>query len=60
MTLLEQMQEIETAKNNIKHSLELKGKNPNDDIRTYSAIINSMDGDVPSSTNIKIIILIPK
>lgn len=56
MTLLEQMQEIETAKNNIKHSLELKGKNPNDDIRTYSAIINSMDGDVPSSTNIKIII----
>lgn len=56
MTLLEQMQEIETAKNNIKHSLELKGKNPNDDIRTYSAIINSMDGDVPSSMRTKIII----
>lgn len=56
MTLLEQMQEIETAKNNIKHSLELKGKNPNDDIRTYSAIINSMDGDVPSAMKIKIII----
>lgn len=56
MTLLEQMQEIETAKNNIKHSLELKGKNPNDDIRTYSAIINSMDGDVPSAMKTKIII----
>ena len=56
MTLLEQMQEIETAKNNIKHSLELKGKNPNDDIRTYSAMINSMDGDVPSSMRTKIII----
>ena len=56
MSITNKLNEIEIAKNNIKASLEAKGKTPGNDIRNYAAVINSLNGDIPSSTNIKIIV----
>ena len=56
MAFLDKLNEIEMAKNDIKVSLENKGKQPGNDIREYSAIINSLNGDIPSSTKVKVII----
>lgn len=56
MSIVNKLSEIEIAKNNIKVSLEAKGKTPGNDIRNYAAVINSLNGDIPSSTNIKIIV----
>lgn len=56
MSFIDKLNEIEIAKNNIKASLESKGKQPGNDIREYSAIINSLNGDIPSSTKVKVII----
>lgn len=56
MSLLSRLNEIEVAKNNIKTSLENKGKQPGNDIRNYAAVINSLDGDVASPMKVKVII----
>lgn len=56
MSIVNKLSEIEIAKNSIKVSLEAKGKTPGNDIRNYAAVINSLNGDIPSSTNIKIIV----
>lgn len=56
MSLLSRLNEIEVAKNNIKTSLENKGKQPGNDIRNYAAVINSLNGDVASPMKVKVII----
>lgn len=56
MAFLDKLNEIEMAKNDIKVSLENKGKQPGNDIRTYAAIINSLDGNISSNAKVRVLV----
>lgn len=56
MSFINKLNEIENAKNNIKISLENKGKQPGNDIREYAALINSLDGNIPSVSKVRVLI----
>lgn len=56
MTFIDKLNEIEIAKNDIKLSLENKGKQPGNDIREYAALINSLDGNIPSTSKVRVLI----
>ena len=51
LKITEKLNEIKTAKENIKKSLKAKGKEAGEDIREYSSIIDSLEaGVVPTGT----------